>query len=209
MKKIMVTASAFLFSMALTTGALAAGEYGSDHAKEGQQAEQQMGAEQQDSQQFAAQQAGQQQVKSTNKLIGKAVKSSDGQELGNVSDIMVDVESGQVGYALVSSGGVLGMGEDQYIVPWKALQTDPQTEALTLNISQDKLKQAPKGQTVADQEQAREIHQFYGVSPYWEEGGQQEMQQQPTQMEEPMMMEDSMQQEEPQMMEDESKKQME
>ena len=41
-----------------------------------------------------------------------------------------------------------------------------------VNIPRDQLQEAPKGgmEAVADREQGRHIHQFYGVSPYWEEG---------------------------------------
>ncbi|MDA8163584.1 MAG: PRC-barrel domain-containing protein [Desulfobacteraceae bacterium] len=175
MKKMMITASAFLFSMALTTGVMAAGEYSSGSS----QSSTSSGAAMQSP---SAQQ--EQAVKSTNKLIGKAVKGSQGQDIGNVSDIMIDTQTGQVAYALVSAGGVLGMGENQYIVPWNALHTDPTTDTLTLNMSAEQLKNAPKGQTVANREQARKIFQFYGVAPYWEQGAQQQqMQQQPRMME--------------------------
>lgn len=175
MKKMMITASVFLFSMALTTGAMAAGEYGSAAQQSPSQSEQQLGA-------GSAQQM-QQEVKSTNKLIGKAVAGKQGQEIGNISDIMIDTQTGQVAYALVSAGGILGMGEEQYIVPWNALHADPQTGQLGLNISKEQLKNAPKGQTVANREQARKIFEFYGVSPYWEKAGQQP-EQQPKMLEE-------------------------
>lgn len=170
MKKMMITALALLFSITLTTGAMAAGEYGSE-------------AGQTPSQLQTTQQ--EQQVKSTNKLIGRAVMGRQGQEIGNISDIMIDTRTGQVAYALVSSGGVLGMGENQYIVPWNALHIDPQTNQLALNMSKDQLKDAPKGQTVATRKQAEKIFQFYGVAPYWERGAQQQPQQQ-----EPKMMEE-------------------
>ncbi|MEJ2033464.1 MAG: PRC-barrel domain-containing protein [Deltaproteobacteria bacterium] len=173
MKKMMITASALLFSITLTTGAMAAGEYGSEAGQSSSQSEQVQATQQE------------QQVKSTNKLIGRAVMGHQGQEIGNISDIMIDTQTGQVAYALVSSGGVLGMGENQYIVPWNALHIDPQTNQLALDMSKDQLKDAPKGQTVATRKQAEKIFQFYGVAPYWEQGAQQQPQkQEPKTMEE-------------------------
>lgn len=184
MKKITITAAALLFSITMTTGVMAAGEYGSE-AGQSAQSEHQMGAHQlQPGQQ-------EQQVKSTNKLIGRAVIGKKGQEIGNISDIMIDTRTGQVAYALVSSGGILGMGTSQYIVPWNALHTNSQTDQISLDMSKDQLKDAPKGQTVASKEQALKIFQFYGVAPYWEEGTQHHQQQsEMNQPEEPKVMEE-------------------
>jgi sporulation protein YlmC with PRC-barrel domain len=185
MKKIMITASAFLFSMALTTGAMAAGEYGSG-------AQTSPGVS-------ATQQQGQFNVKSTDDLVGLSVMGQQDEEIGSISDLLVDAQTGQLAFAIVSAGGVLGVGGDQYIVPWNALQISPEAEDARVNISSDRLQEAPTGDSVADRQEAEQIHQFYGVSPYWEDqqmqspmmrDQQQDMmmdQQQQQQQDEPMM----------------------
>ena len=51
-----------------------------------------------------------QQVSRTSKIIGTNVKNSSGDNLGKIKELVLDPESGQVVYAVVSFGGVLGMG---------------------------------------------------------------------------------------------------
>lgn len=160
MKKIILTVAAVALGIFLTSGILSAGEYGSEGKT--MTKEHQAGA---------MQAAPADQVESTSKLIGNPVNGQQGEEIGKISNIIVDPESGQIGYAVVSSGGMAGMGAEHYIVPWKALHQDMKTQSFTLNISKDKLKEAPQGESVANREEGMKIHQFYGVAPYWEEGG--------------------------------------
>jgi sporulation protein YlmC with PRC-barrel domain len=183
MKKIMMTASAFIFSMALTTGVMAAGEYGGTG---GTGAATQPGAAQE---QF--------NVMSSDDLVGLSVMGQQDEEIGSISDLLVDVQTGQVAFAIVSAGGVLGVGGDQYIVPWTALQVSPEAEDARINISQDRLQEAPTGDSVADRQEAEQIHQFYGVSPYWEDTQMQQPMMQP--QEDPMMRDQQQQQDDPMM----------
>ncbi|MBZ0303832.1 MAG: PRC-barrel domain-containing protein, partial [Anaerolineae bacterium] len=54
-------------------------------------------------------------------LIGDGVKNSAGEDLGKLTEIMLDVESGRVAYAVLSFGGVLGLGNKLFAIPWEAL----------------------------------------------------------------------------------------
>src|SRR5258706_4597767 len=56
-------------------------------------------------------------VERVNKLIGKQVLGSDNQKLGKIDNLVLDLESGRVLYAIVGSGGVLGAGEKRFAVP--------------------------------------------------------------------------------------------
>jgi hypothetical protein len=97
--------------------------------------------------------------------------------LGDIKDIVIDPSSGQVAFVIVSSGGILGMGQERHVVPWNALSQDQQGRQLSLNIDQQRFAQAPKSQQdMSDRQWAREVAQFYGVAPYWEEGAQQQQQ---------------------------------
>lgn len=112
-------------------------------------------------------------IQAADDLKNFTVQDTRGEKVGKVSQVLVDVDSGRIGYAVVSSGGFLGMGGQKYIVPFNALKSGEKGQTLTLDIQKDQLKQAPKGdiEQVMNRETGREIHQFYGVSPYWEEGG--------------------------------------
>ena len=143
MKKIIVISAALLYGITLSSGALAAGEY--DTKTQTMQQEKQAGD---------LQISAEQQTRSANKLIGEAVNGQEGKKIGQISDLMVDSRTGQINFVILSSNGILGMNKDQYIVPWKALRADPQTGVFSLNISEEKLKDAPQGETVATREQA-------------------------------------------------------
>ncbi|CAE6854153.1 hypothetical protein R69608_07759 [Paraburkholderia nemoris] len=57
-------------------------------------------------------------------LDGDKVITSDGEDIGKISDIMLDVRGGRIAYAVLSSGGFLGMGNTLYAIPWSALTLD-------------------------------------------------------------------------------------
>jgi len=61
---------------------------------------------------------------SADDILGQDVRSTTGQDLGEVQDLLVDTDSGRVVYALISTGGVLGMGEIVHVVPFSAFQDD-------------------------------------------------------------------------------------
>lgn len=57
----------------------------------------------------------------SDKLIGMNVKNSAGEELGEISQIILD-SNGQATHVVLSAGGVLGVAETDYIVPWNQVQ---------------------------------------------------------------------------------------
>ncbi len=101
-------------------------------------------------------------------LKGWEVKSQGDEKLGDLSDFIVDTQSGKIVYAVIGSGGVLGIGETLRAVPFKALrQGAAGEEEMILNIDQAKWSQAPvfkKDQIAAlGQDQRRQqIFQHYG-----------------------------------------------
>jgi sporulation protein YlmC with PRC-barrel domain len=79
------------------------------------------------------------------KLIGMEVENQQGENLGEVKDIIID-SNGKVRYTAVSYGGVMGMGEKMYAVPLEAFTFKRERDMfyddvkLILNISQEQLK---------------------------------------------------------------------
>jgi sporulation protein YlmC with PRC-barrel domain len=63
-------------------------------------------------------------VMSASTFIGDDVCNRKDENLGNIKEFMLDVRSGNVRYAVLSSGGFLGMGEKLFAVPWSALTLD-------------------------------------------------------------------------------------
>jgi sporulation protein YlmC with PRC-barrel domain len=105
-------------------------------------------------------------------LDGNKVISSDGENIGKIKDIMLDVRSGRVAYAVLSSGGFLGIGDKLLAIPWNALTLDTQEKCFVLNMVAERVKNAPgfdkeHWPSMADQTWATTVHQYYGSEPYW------------------------------------------
>jgi hypothetical protein len=86
---------------------------------------------------------------------------------------MLDVPSGRVAYAVLSSGGFLGIGDKLFAIPWSALTLDADNKCFILNIDKERLKNAPgfdkdHWPSMADQRWATEVHSYYQRRPYWE-----------------------------------------
>lgn len=79
---------------------------------------------------------------STETLLGSDVKNLQGQDVGDLKQLMVDPHTGRVMYAVVAMGGFLGMGEKTVIVPWSALEVARDGASLVLNVSPQMLQQA-------------------------------------------------------------------
>jgi sporulation protein YlmC with PRC-barrel domain len=108
------------------------------------------------------------------KLIGADVENAQGEDLGQIEDIVLDPKEGSVAYAVLSFGGFLGLGEKYFAIPWSALTAKAEEDdTLILNVDKEKLKNAPGFEknnwpNMADRTWGKEIHSFYGVAPYWE-----------------------------------------
>lgn len=57
-------------------------------------------------------------------LTGDSVVSADDEDVGRLDEILIDVPSGRIAYAVLSCGGVFGIGARLYAVPWEALTRD-------------------------------------------------------------------------------------
>lgn len=84
---------------------------------------------------------------------------------------MIDLDTGFIAYAVVSFGGILGIGADYYPVPWGALTVDTDARALRMEMTQDQIKAAPpldKGAWPLSIDHAwlGGIYDYYGISYY-------------------------------------------
>jgi sporulation protein YlmC with PRC-barrel domain len=76
-------------------------------------------------------------------LIGDDVYNSQEEDLGDIKEIMIDMRTGKVAYAVLSYGGLLSIGEKLFAVPWNALTLDTEKERFVLNIEKAELDRAP------------------------------------------------------------------
>jgi sporulation protein YlmC with PRC-barrel domain len=75
-------------------------------------------------------------------LLGKEVRNQQGEELGEVEDVVVNVNTGRVQYAVLSFGGFLDMGDELFTFPLSAFDRSRQGDQLVLNVSQEQLQKA-------------------------------------------------------------------
>ena len=76
-------------------------------------------------------------------LVGDRVRNPDGEYLGRVREIMLDVPAGRVAYAVLSFGGFLGVGDKLFAVPWGALRVHTVEREFILEIDRETLENAP------------------------------------------------------------------
>jgi sporulation protein YlmC with PRC-barrel domain len=106
-------------------------------------------------------------------LFEYRVKSPQGEDLGKIEEVMIDMEMGRVAYAVLSFGGLLGLGSKWVPVPWDAVALLPAEKVLLLKIEKEKIEKAPNFEAatlpdLANRQWGAVIHTYYGYPPYWE-----------------------------------------
>lgn len=99
-------------------------------------------------------------------LLGEKVYNLEGEKLGDIKEIMLNVHEGKISYAVLCFGGFLGMGDKFFAIPWKALTLDTIDKRFILNVEKDRLKNAPgfdkdNWPDMANQKWANEIDCYY------------------------------------------------
>jgi hypothetical protein len=77
------------------------------------------------------------------KVPGTDVFNNGGNRLGSVHDLMIDKQTGQVAYAILSFGGFLGVGSSYHPLPWSLLRYDTNLGGYVVEIDESQLKGAP------------------------------------------------------------------
>lgn len=78
-------------------------------------------------------------------LIGMNIQNSQDENVGEISDIVLDTRSGKINYVAVTYGGFLGVGNSMHAVPYKALKfkadpDDTDSTLIVLNVTQEQLE---------------------------------------------------------------------
>lgn len=82
-------------------------------------------------------------------VLGAKVSNPAGEDLGKVEELVLDPNSGEISYAVLSFGGFLGMGDRLFAIPFHMLKApapvgdDSPAARFTLNIDKAKLEKAP------------------------------------------------------------------
>jgi sporulation protein YlmC with PRC-barrel domain len=100
------------------------------------------------------------------KIIGSGVINLEGEPIGTIDDLVIDIDTGNLLYAAIKSGGFLGFGEKLFAVPWQSLTTVPAEGIFIIDQSKAKLEKASSFDVnnwpdVGDRNWRAGIYEFY------------------------------------------------
>jgi len=114
-------------------------------------------------------------VERANKLIGKTVYSSDNQKVGKLDNLVVDLESGRILYAVIGTGTFGIGGHDYALAP--GVFSNAEGDNLHMSIDKAKLLAAPefssntdKPEQLAQASFVSRVYQYFGQSAWWQGG---------------------------------------
>ena len=99
-------------------------------------------------------------------VIGDKVENPQGDNLGKIDNLMVDLRDGRVEYAVLETGAFLGMGGKLFAIPFSELTLDPVKEVFILNRSKEYLEKVP-GFDKSHWPDTNAHSYFNDVNTYW------------------------------------------
>jgi len=101
-------------------------------------------------------------------LMGDAIVDAKGTMLGTLTEIVLEMETCRVTYAVMTAEG-----EKYYAIPWEALTFDARNKRLRLDMDKEHFASVPAFDRdhwpdMADREWSVTQHQFFGRRPYWD-----------------------------------------
>jgi sporulation protein YlmC with PRC-barrel domain len=105
-------------------------------------------------------------------LIQDKVVNLNGQDIGRIDELMIDVTTGRVAYAVMSFGGFMGIGNKLFALPWSAVTVDEAKKRFVVNVTRESLDEMPgfdkdHWPDLGDLEYATGVYRQWGATPYW------------------------------------------
>lgn len=109
---------------------------------------------------------------SATSIIGDQVVNRAGEDLGEIHEIMIDINRGRVAYAVLSFGGLLGIGDKLFAIPWDMIAIDKANKRVVLEVTQEQLDKADGFAKDAWPDFAEEsfhtsTYGYWRHTPYW------------------------------------------
>jgi sporulation protein YlmC with PRC-barrel domain len=104
-------------------------------------------------------------------LKGDKVKNPTGEDLGKIEELMIDLDSGRVAYAVVSFGEGFMHGGKLFAIPWASLAVDQKDKQIILNVTREMLESAEgfdkdHWPDMADAAFLNRTYSHYGIKPW-------------------------------------------
>lgn len=112
------------------------------------------------------------QVLSSGTLTGDDIVNPAGESLGTLKELMFDLSTGEVAYAVMTRGGIAGMGAKLFAVPWQLMNVDGENKRLVIDVDEEILDNSPgfdpdNWPSFSDVEWLEGVHRHFGTDPYW------------------------------------------
>jgi len=104
------------------------------------------------------------------KIIGSKVINLKGETIGKIENLVVDIDTGKIVYAVLESGGFWGVGDKLFPVPWQSLAALPSEGIFFLNQSKEQMEKAPAFDkknlpNMTDMRWGANVFKYYGAPP--------------------------------------------
>ena len=137
-------------------------------------------------------------------VIGKEIQNAQGKEIGDVNDLLIDLPQGRIAGVVVGTGGVLGIGEQNRVVPPQAFtcqgkehadatakdrskdsddarasdraQKDAKDAVLVLNMDEKLRASKTTEQDLKSYQHLDQVYRDYQQTPYWDKNAQNDRQ---------------------------------
>jgi len=107
----------------------------------------------------------------SDRVEGTSVYNTAGDKLGSISTLMIEKQSGQVSYAVMSFGGFLGMGESYHPLPWNQLKYSTDHDGYVVSLTEAQLRDSPRYDSTDESSWSRDdrswptvVDSYYGTA---------------------------------------------
>jgi hypothetical protein len=99
-------------------------------------------------------------------IIGDSVENMHEENLGKIDNLMINLRTGDIDYAILEFGSFLGMGGKLFAIPFSELKVDPIRKLFVLNREKEYLKNIP-GFDKDHWPDTNDHRYFNDVNTYW------------------------------------------
>jgi len=108
----------------------------------------------------------------SDRVEGTSVYDPKGNNIGSIKRLMIEKISGKVAYAVMAFDTFLGMGGDEYTIPWNKLDYDTSLGGYRTDITEEQLRGSPsfyrdRDYDWTDRNRERELHDYWRTPYYW------------------------------------------
>jgi sporulation protein YlmC with PRC-barrel domain len=76
-------------------------------------------------------------------IIGDKVRNNLGEHLGEIKDLMICLDTGEIDYMIIEFGGFLGIGIKYFAIPLRLMRIDPEKKQFIFDQKKELLEKAP------------------------------------------------------------------